>query len=128
MFTGATDQAVARAVVPRPRLYELLDAGARRALTLVSAPAGSGKTVLVRAWLRERAVPGAGPVAWAAIERDDWDAAGFWRETARALRAAGIATDHALRDELHALPRSLTLVIDDAHRLASPDAREALAH
>jgi LuxR family transcriptional regulator, maltose regulon positive regulatory protein len=126
MLTGAIEQVGARAVVPRPRLHELLDAGAARALTLVSAPAGSGKTMLVRAWLRERAVPGAGAIAWAAIDNDDWDATDFWREIARALRAAGIATDHGLRDELHALPASLTLVIDDAHHLTSPEAGDAL--
>src|ERR1700745_3077211 len=108
MFTGATNQVGARAVVPRPRLYALLDAGAERALTLVSAPAGSGKTVLVRAWVRERAVPGAGPVAWAAVDSEEWDATDFWREIARALRAAGIAADNGGRDELHTLPGALT--------------------
>jgi len=39
-------------LVPRPRLVELLTAGLHRKLTLVSAPAGFGKTTLVNAWLR----------------------------------------------------------------------------
>ena len=42
-------------LVPRPRLVERLDAGLHRKLTLVSAPAGSGKTTLVSAWLSSSA-------------------------------------------------------------------------
>ena len=36
----------------RPRLTRLLDAGARGPVTLVAAPAGRGKTVLLGAWAR----------------------------------------------------------------------------
>src|SRR4051794_41888302 len=43
--------AVKAPVVPRPRLFESLTAGVRGPLTLVSAPAGSGKTVLVSTWV-----------------------------------------------------------------------------
>ncbi len=39
-------------LVPRPRLIEQMDHGASRKLTLVSAPAGFGKTTLVACWLR----------------------------------------------------------------------------
>jgi LuxR family maltose regulon positive regulatory protein len=39
-------------LVPRPRLIERLNEGLLRKLTLVSAPAGFGKTTLVNAWLR----------------------------------------------------------------------------
>jgi LuxR family maltose regulon positive regulatory protein len=38
-------------LVPRPRLIERLNAGLHRKLTLVSAPAGCGKTTLVSEWL-----------------------------------------------------------------------------
>jgi LuxR family maltose regulon positive regulatory protein len=38
-------------VVFRPRLIERLEAGRRRKLTLISAPAGFGKTTLVSEWL-----------------------------------------------------------------------------
>ena len=38
-------------LVPRPRLLERLDAGLHRKLTLVSAPAGFGKTTLVSEWV-----------------------------------------------------------------------------
>lgn len=40
----------------RPRLYERLDIGAARKLTIVSAPAGYGKTTLVSSWLAERSL------------------------------------------------------------------------
>jgi LuxR family maltose regulon positive regulatory protein len=40
-----------REQVPRPRLIERLDAGLRRKLTLVSAPAGFGKTTLLSEWI-----------------------------------------------------------------------------
>src|ERR687895_1131016 len=54
--------------VPRPRLYEQLDEGARRELTVVSAPAGFGKTTLLADWSRRSELP----VAWISLdERDD---------------------------------------------------------
>src|SRR4051812_10499439 len=126
MLDGGTAQVGARTVVPRPRLYALLDSGAQRSLTLVSAPAGAGKTMLVRTWLREHAAP-RGPVAWASLDRRDWDATDFWREIGSALRAGGIATDDAVPNGLRGLPEALTLVIDDIHNLTSVDANAALA-
>jgi len=38
-------------LVPRPRLIERLNTGLRRKLTLVSAPAGFGKTTLLSEWI-----------------------------------------------------------------------------
>ena len=46
-----------RALVPRPRLSERLDRGTASKLTLVSAPAGFGKTTVLTEWLA------AGPAA-----------------------------------------------------------------
>src|SRR5689334_4890653 len=51
--------------VPRPRLHARLDAGAP--ITLVAAPAGWGKTVLVASWARGSEVP----VAWLTVEQGD---------------------------------------------------------
>ena len=39
-------------LVPRPRLFKKLDKGSKCSLTLVSAPAGYGKSVLVSSWLK----------------------------------------------------------------------------
>src|SRR5205823_7247434 len=59
--------------VPRPRLIERLDEGLHRPLTLISAPAGFGKTTLVGEW-----VAGCGrPVAWLSLDERDNDPARF---------------------------------------------------
>jgi LuxR family transcriptional regulator, maltose regulon positive regulatory protein len=62
-------------VVSRPRLIERLNEGlaSGRKLTLISAPAGFGKTTLVSAWLASCKRP----VAWLSLEEDDNDPARF---------------------------------------------------
>ncbi|MBV7339418.1 hypothetical protein KFU94_66630 [Chloroflexi bacterium TSY] len=53
--------------VSRSRLIKRLNEGLYRKLTLVSAPAGFGKTTLVRDWLRQLDVP----VAWLSLDEGD---------------------------------------------------------
>jgi LuxR family maltose regulon positive regulatory protein len=60
-------------LVPRPRLTELLNAGLHRKLTLVSAPAGYGKTTLVSNWLSGVG----GPSTWLSLDENDNDPARF---------------------------------------------------
>ena len=55
-----------RDFVPRPRLSELLTRGLDRRLTLVSAPAGSGKTTLIAEWL----AGSVRPAAWLTLDED----------------------------------------------------------
>jgi len=82
-------------VVERPRLFALLDRGVAGPVTLVSAPAGSGKTMLIASWLRIAGPPG--PVAWVDVERDESDATRFWIRVMDALRNSGaIAADDPL--------------------------------
>src|SRR5882672_10464625 len=64
-------------LVPRPRLIERLNRGAEGKLTLVSAPAGFGKTTLLAEWLAT-AQAGKGPAAWVALDQNDNDPALFW--------------------------------------------------
>src|SRR5215469_4651216 len=72
----------ARGVVPRPALWQRLDGSAR--VTMVSAPAGSGKTVLLRSWIGE---PGpAEHAAWVPVWRDEQDPQRFWLAVLGALR------------------------------------------
>src|ERR671933_1965393 len=59
--------------VPRHRLFEQLDEGLHRKLTLISAPAGFGKTTLVSAW----AVGCDRPVAWLSLDEADNDPTRF---------------------------------------------------
>ncbi len=76
--------------VPRPRaqlvqrahLVERLQQGAERALTLVSAPAGFGKTTLLAQWLMESGMP----VAWLSLEAEDNDPTRFLSYVIAALQ------------------------------------------
>src|SRR3972149_8186373 len=69
-------------VVLRPRLIERLDEGLHRKLTLISAPAGFGKTTLVSEWItgRER------PVAWLSLDEGDNDPTRFLAYLVAALQ------------------------------------------
>lgn len=55
--------------VHRPHLLERLDQRRGRPLTLVSAPAGYGKSVLIRSWLESCDIPG----AWVSLDKNDND-------------------------------------------------------
>ena len=125
-------------VVARESLFERLSAAERDGgVTLLSAPAGSGKTIVLRSWLehaglRERA-------AWVSVERNEQDAQRFWLSLIDELRATvgaeafverlapapdfeGGAVVERLLSELQSLEEPAVLVIDDLEELASPDA------
>ncbi|WP_432875733.1 LuxR C-terminal-related transcriptional regulator [Kribbella sp. CA-245084] len=113
-------------LVHRPRLDERLLRKDGTALTLVSAPAGFGKTTLVSAWAADDA-------AWVSLEESDRDPVTFWTYVLTALdRAApGIAEDAlallqsgpapietvlvGVLNELSVLPQEIDLVLDDYH-------------
>jgi LuxR family transcriptional regulator, maltose regulon positive regulatory protein len=126
-------------IVPRAALAERLGGPAR--VTVVSAPPGSGKTVLLRSWSDQASR--AGRVAWVAAGRDERDPQRFWLSVLRALR--GTAAGSALVRELTAAPDldggaiverlladlaplddPLWLAIDDVHELGSADASRQL--
>src|SRR5215211_3556547 len=67
--------------VLRPRLLEMLDEGLDGKVTLVSAPAGYGKTILLSQWLRAR---DAGS-AWVSLDEQDDDPVRLWRHIVEAL-------------------------------------------
>jgi LuxR family maltose regulon positive regulatory protein len=69
-----------RGHVTRPRLSERLSRGAESALTLVSAPAGFGKTTLLAEFLAAAASDGRS-AAWLSLDRRDTDPALFWTST-----------------------------------------------
>src|ERR1700754_4612449 len=70
-----------RGLVDRPRITASLDAGRDAALTLVSAPAGYGKTTAVRAWAGAR-VPA---LAWVTLDANDNDPVRLWTYVASAV-------------------------------------------
>src|SRR5579862_2306450 len=108
---------------------------------VVSAPAGSGKTVLLRSWL---GAAGLGSrAAWVPVEAQERDSQRFWlsvvgalRRTSpgsglvRALSAApeldGWAVVERLLKDLARLDERVWLVVDDVHELGSAEARQQL--
>lgn len=123
--------------VARPRLTRDLDAAATADLSLVRAPAGYGKTLLLADWSRSTV---AVDTAWVGIDRDDNDPRRLWASVAAALatcpsippgdrvhaprswRPADVPEFVAeLADALAALPRPIRLVLDDVHELVDPD-------
>jgi LuxR family transcriptional regulator, maltose regulon positive regulatory protein len=63
-----------RHFVARARLFACLEKALESPVTLLSAPAGSGKSTLVSSWLRESSVPS----AWLSLGQADNDSARFW--------------------------------------------------
>jgi LuxR family maltose regulon positive regulatory protein len=126
-------------VVFRPGLFGLLGGAGR--VTEVSAPAGSGKTVLLRSWIGEAGL--AERAAWVPVQGEERDPQRFWlcvlgalRETAagsklvRPLTAApdldGWTVVERLLEDLGGLEDRVWLVIDDLHELRSDEALRQL--
>jgi len=129
-----------RKQVNRPRLIEQLNQGRDKALILVSAPAGYGKTTLVSSWLRETNLPS----CWVSLDENDNDLRRFLEYFIAALQKVipGLETDvqgmlgmqpapmdilvNLLINEIaeHAIP--FVLVLDDFHFIQAPPILEAV--
>jgi ATP/maltotriose-dependent transcriptional regulator MalT len=72
------------ALISRPRLSGLLDAGLHRQLTLVSAPAGFGKTTLLSTWAQAHST-GNSRMAWLTLDEGDDSPRRFWAYVLTAL-------------------------------------------
>ena len=130
-------------LIPRPRLLTHLDVGLEAGrCSLLSAPAGAGKTSLLAAWLAQLDRP----VAWLTLDERDQDphqvlrylvaalqtiapASGrealAWLETPRPPPAEVVVT--VLVNDLAALPRPGLLVLDDYHLVRAPEVHAAVA-
>jgi LuxR family maltose regulon positive regulatory protein len=135
VLTFAKDR---RALIARRTLLQRL-ADHSAGVTLVSAPAGSGKTVLLRSWIDESGIQER--TAWVSVERDERDAQTFWLAVHTALqRAAGRRVEpltpmpeldggvivKRLISELGTSEDQVWLVIDDLHELRSDAAQSQL--
>jgi LuxR family maltose regulon positive regulatory protein len=139
--------------VPRPRLVDRLIAGMDRKLTLLSAPAGYGKTTL----LSECATRCGRPVAWLTLDTGDNDPVRFWTYFVAALQTVQDQVGRALLDalpapelglegptlagdlprfeaplttllnEAAAIPGPLALILDDFHLLEAQPVLDSLA-
>ncbi|MEV7226969.1 LuxR C-terminal-related transcriptional regulator [Polymorphospora sp. NPDC051019] len=110
--------------VRRTRLLGLLDSGAAGPVTIVTGPAGWGKTTLLAAWARERPD---GPPGWLSVDAGD-GADRFWAYVRAALDTtvgpdgpAGSDGPLRLADALARRPEPVTLVVDDFHLLDDAD-------
>ena len=127
-----------RSLVARPRLCERLGRGSRSRLTLISAPAGFGKTTLLAEWLATAAVEERS-VAWLSLDESDSPPALFWTYVTTALQTVvpdvgagalpllqspqpNVETVLAtILNELSAVPKDVVLVLDDYHLVDGPD-------
>src|SRR5258708_30517859 len=122
-------------LIGRGDLVAALDRAAARRVTIISAPAGSGKTSLLRAWAGRPGQPHRFAVVQ--VHRDQHDAQQFWLALLDAVRRACAPTSRAeppaatpdfnapamVDRVLSELANArVTLVIDDLHELNSPEA------
>ena len=117
-------------IVPRHRLIEQLNKGLHHRLTLISAPAGFGKTTLVSEWI----VGCERPTAWVSIDEGDSDPISFLTYLISAMQTinAGIGSEvleviqasqlppiesilTTLLNEISTIPNEFFLVLDDYH-------------
>jgi LuxR family transcriptional regulator, maltose regulon positive regulatory protein len=121
-------------LIDRGDLLAALDRAAAGKVTIISAPAGSGKTSLLRAWAGRPGQPRG--LALMQVQRDQHDAQQFWLALLDAVRHATGANSGAeppaATPEFNApamagrvlseLAGGITLVVDDLHELTSPEA------
>ncbi len=130
--------------VARPRLYDRFGLGHTK-LTLVSAPAGAGKTTVVREWLAR--LP-EGSWVWLSLDTGDNDAVSFWSGVIECVRqvhpsVGADARDRflmpgsrhtdaiaSLLDDLDDLEVAapFVIVLEDLHRARAKEINDTLSH
>jgi LuxR family maltose regulon positive regulatory protein len=130
----------------RPQLLRLLGESSDCKLTLISAPAGYGKTTLLTQWRQAEQANSA--FAWVSLDEQDNDPIRLWRHVIEALHQAAPREDFAadvigglsvgghglgeitlpmLINELAGLPQRMVLVLDDYQCITEDDCHESVA-
>src|SRR5437660_2579832 len=141
LVTKFTIPPVRSVLLQRTHLLTVLDQSRSFPLTLLSAPAGFGKTTLLSAWASQST----NQVAWVTLDDQDNDPTRFWAYVIAALRHSGspvgeatLAMLHApqpsllrgtltpLINELAALAQDTALILDDYHLISEPAIHESL--
>jgi len=143
LITKLTPPRLPDSLIRRDELLARLSVGVGRRLTLISAPAGSGKTTLVSQWLN--AHPDTPPASWIALGPGDNDPIRFWcyvidacQKFAPAVGEAALARLNrpqsqnfealltTLVNELADLTHQAVLVLEDYHCITAPVIHDAL--
>ncbi|MEA2159647.1 MAG: LuxR family transcriptional regulator, maltose regulon positive regulatory protein [Solirubrobacteraceae bacterium] len=139
----SSDVAVARGLLDRDDLLQMLDRAVTKRVTVISAPPGSGKTSLLRAWADRSTSPRR--VAFVSVERDQQDAQRFWCAVVDAIRSPACSIDRETQpaataaldgdqvvervvSEVAEQVEPIVLIIDDLHELRSADVLTQLEH
>ena len=131
-----------RQMVERSKLVEQLNRDSDRRLTIISAPAGYGKSTLAAQWVRQAGVP----FAWINLDSDDNNLSFFFNTVVASLhqidpqltpnseallrtrglgRTAAVITQ--LIDDLSTTTRPFILVLDDYHLIESADIHQSVS-
>ena len=129
-------------IIPRTRLIKLLENGIQKTLTLISAPAGYGKSILASQWLEISGLPS----IWVSLDENDNDVSAFLRYFLEAIQRlfpqqvlktkslVGLAelpslkvTGRYLLNDLEALSERFILVLDDYHYISNTAVHDLLA-
>jgi LuxR family maltose regulon positive regulatory protein len=136
-------------LVSRPRLVERIDQGLHGKLTLISAPAGFGKTTLVSEWVEQTRLNDKTEhkIAWVSLDDSDNDPVRFLNYITAALRQLkGTDTDlgeqaqgmlnspqpptnailTSLINDIAAISEKIILILDDYHLVPSSPANNVL--
>ncbi len=98
--------------MPRPRLFAALDRSQDAELTLLTAPAGAGKTLLVASWLQAR--PDAA-VAWVSLDAADDDPVRLWTYVCEAIASVNRGAAHSALESLAGAQPSVQMAVDKLH-------------